>query len=67
MSATFTPRTWEADKDGKVPAALAETMESELQDCYTTIHRLREALRGMIGAVEGERMRNAIQRGKDLL
>lgn len=32
-----------------------------------TVERLRKALRGMIEAVEGERMRNAIQRGKDLL
>jgi len=63
----FTPRTWEADENSKVPAALAETMEKELQDCHATIHKLRTALRRMIDAVEGDRMKNATQEAKDLL
>jgi len=63
----FTPRTWEADENGKVPAALAETMEKELQDCHATIHKLRTALRRMIDAVEGDGMKNVTQEAKDLL
>ena len=39
----------------------------EMQGRQEVIHALMKALRRMIDAVEGDRMKNAIQAGKDLL
>ena len=39
----------------------------EMQGRKEVIHALMKALRRMIDAVEGDRMKNAIQAGKDLL
>lgn len=45
----------------------AKRLHIENLDLRRTIERLRKALRGIIAAVEGDRMKNAMQRGKDLL
>lgn len=58
-----------ADEVGKVEreANEAERLHIENLNLRRANERLRKALRGMIEAVEGDRMKNAIQRGKDLL
>lgn len=45
----------------------ARRLNDENLDLRRKVERLRKALRGMIDAVEWDRMKNAIQRGKDLL
>ena len=54
---------------GKVEreAVEAERLHIENLNLMRTIQQLRKALRRMVDAVEGDRMKNAIQAGKDLL
>lgn len=58
-----------ADEVGRVELEANETerLHAENMNLRRANERLKKALRGMIGAVEGDRMKNAIQRGKDLL
>ena len=48
-------------------AAEAERLHIENLNLMRTIQQLRKALRRVIDTVEGDRMKNAIQAGKDLL
>ena len=48
-------------------AVEAERLHIENLNLRRTIDQLRKALRRMIDTVEGDRMKNAIQAGKDLL
>lgn len=58
-----------ATEVGKVErdAVEAERLHIENLNLRRTIDRLRKAMRRMIDTVEGDRMKNAIQAGKDLL
>lgn len=51
----------------QVAIAEARRLNDENIDLKSTIKQLRKALRRMIDAVEGDRVKNAIQAAKDLL
>ena len=58
-----------ADEVGNAEADASECERLHIENLSLrrANERLKNALRGMIVAVEGDRMKNAIQRGKDVL